>query len=101
VRDNFRKRRGWRSSENREWPDNALRHSFASCHLAHFKDAAVLALETGHTDSGMIFDHYREAGEAASARKLAQKQYWADVCPASRNLVLSHITLPFGFLLKA
>jgi len=66
VRDNFRKRRGWRSSENREWPDNAL-HSFASCHLAHFKDAAVLALETGHTDSGMIFDHYREAGEAASA----------------------------------
>jgi len=67
VRDNFRKRRGWRSSENRELPDNALRHSFASCHLAHFKDAAVLALETGHTDSGMIFDHYREAGEAASA----------------------------------
>jgi hypothetical protein len=63
VRDNFRKRRGWRSSENREWPDNALRHSFASCHLAHFKDAAVLALETGHTDSGMIFDHYPKLGK--------------------------------------
>jgi integrase len=43
-----------------KWPDNALRHSFASYHLAHFKDAAVLALEMGHTDSGMIFSHYRE-----------------------------------------
>jgi len=26
-----------------EWPDNALRHSFASYHLAHFKDAAALS----------------------------------------------------------
>jgi integrase len=43
-----------------EWPDNALRHSFASYHLAHFKDAAALALEMGHTDSGMIFNHYRQ-----------------------------------------
>ena len=100
MRDNFRKRRGWRSSENREWPDNALRHSFASCHLAHFKDAAVLALETGHTDSGMIFDHYRELGKPRLP-KLAQKQYWAGVCPARSNLVLSHITLPFGLLLRA
>jgi integrase/recombinase XerD len=33
-----------------DWPDNALRHSFASYHLAHFKDAAALALEMGHTD---------------------------------------------------
>jgi integrase len=42
------------------WPANALRHSFASYHLAHFKDAAALALEMGHTDSGMIFNHYRQ-----------------------------------------
>jgi integrase len=43
-----------------DWPDNALRHSFASYHLGHFKDAAALALEMGHTDSGMIFAHYRQ-----------------------------------------
>ena len=41
------------------WPHNALRHSFASYHLAHFKDAAALALEMGHTDTKMIFEHYR------------------------------------------
>jgi hypothetical protein len=28
--------------------------------LAHFKDSAALALEMGHTDSGMIFNHYRQ-----------------------------------------
>jgi len=27
------------------WPSNALRHSFASYYLAHFQDAARLALE--------------------------------------------------------
>ena len=41
------------------WPDNALRHSFASYHVAHFKDAKALALEMGHRDSGMLFNHYR------------------------------------------
>jgi integrase len=43
-----------------EWPPNALRHSFASYHLAHFNDAAALALEIGHTNQQMIFDHYRQ-----------------------------------------
>jgi integrase len=43
-----------------EWPDNALRHSFASYHLAHFKNAASTALEMGHHDSRITFAHYRE-----------------------------------------
>jgi integrase len=43
-----------------EWPDNALRHSFASYHLAHFKNAATTALELGHHDSRITFAHYRE-----------------------------------------
>jgi hypothetical protein len=42
------------------WPDNALRHSFASYHIAHFRDAASLALEMGHSTTKMIFEHYRE-----------------------------------------
>jgi integrase len=73
VCDNFRKR----FDETRtaagiaEWPDNALRHSFASYHLAHFKDAAALALEMGHIDSGMIFDHYRELVKPNDAER-----YW-------------------------
>jgi integrase len=43
-----------------EWPDNALRHSFASYHLTHFKNAASTALELGHHDSRVTFAHYRE-----------------------------------------
>ena len=43
-----------------EWPDNALRHSFASYHLAAFKNAASTALELGHHDSRVTFAHYRE-----------------------------------------
>jgi integrase len=54
-----------------EWPDNALRHSFASYHLAHFKNAAALALEMGHTDSGMIFNHYRQL-----VRPKEAERYW-------------------------
>ena len=43
-----------------KWPSNALRHSFASYFLAKFQDAAALALQMGHTTTGMIFTHYRE-----------------------------------------
>src|SRR4029453_15990661 len=63
-----------------EWPDNALRHSFASYHVAHFKDAKALALEMGHIDSGMLFNHYRalvkpkEAARFWSIRPLATKK---------------------------
>jgi integrase len=55
-----------------DWPDNALRHSFASYHLAHFKDAAALALEMGHTDADMIFRHYRQLVRPKQAEK-----YWS------------------------
>jgi integrase len=54
-----------------EWPDNALRHSFASYHVAHFKDAKALALEMGHIDSGMLFNHYR-----ALVKPKEADRYW-------------------------
>lgn len=44
-----------------KWPHNALRHSFASYNLAAFENANSLALEMGHRDSDMIFEHYRQA----------------------------------------
>ena len=43
-----------------QWPQNALRHSFASYHLAKFNDAAALALELGHSNSNLVFQHYRQ-----------------------------------------
>jgi len=54
------------------WPVNALRHSFASYHLAHFQDAAKLALELGHTSQDLLFKHYRELVKPEVAAK-----YWS------------------------
>ena len=47
----------------KQWPANALRHSFASYHLARGQDAAKTALQLGHTDTEILFDHYRELVE--------------------------------------
>lgn len=54
-----------------EWPENALRHSFASYHLANFKNAATTALELGHHDSRITFAHYRELVKPKEAER-----YW-------------------------
>jgi integrase len=54
-----------------DWPQNALRHSFASYHLARFNDAAALALELGHTNSNLVFQHYRQLVKPKQAER-----YW-------------------------
>jgi integrase len=56
------------------WPENALRHSFASYHLGHFRNAAETALELGHSNSAITFRHYRELvtpGEAERFWRIA------------------------------
>jgi integrase len=62
-----------------DWPENALRHSFASYHLAHFKNAASTALELGHHDSRITFAHYRELVKPKDAER-----YW-NIKPAGRG----------------
>jgi integrase len=54
------------------WPNNALRHSYASYHLARFNDAAALVLELGHTNSNLVFQHYRQLVKPKQA-----KRYWS------------------------
>jgi integrase len=54
-----------------EWPNNGLRHSFASYHLAKHQNAPQLALEMGHTTPRMIFDSYREVVTPQEAER-----YW-------------------------
>ncbi len=68
---------GWRgrwgaAKDAPVWPDNALRHSYASYHLAHFRDAARTALELGHSTTQMLFQHYRELVTGQDAKK-----FWA------------------------
>jgi integrase len=57
-----------KSANIEHWPHNALRHSFASYHLAHHQDAAKTALELGHTESATLFRHYRELVRAEEAK---------------------------------
>jgi integrase len=59
--DAVRKQAGFsiRGGEGIEWPHDALRHSYASYHLAKFEDAAALALQMGHETTAMIFSNYR------------------------------------------
>ena len=54
------------------WPNNGLRHLFASYHLAKHQNAPQLALEMGHSTPRMIFDNYREVVAPAEAER-----YWA------------------------
>jgi integrase len=59
----------------KRWPQNGLRHSFASYHLAKFQDAPALALQLGHTSTSLLFQHYREV----VAPEVAE-QYWLIAC---------------------
>jgi integrase len=65
------------------WPNNALRHSFASYHLARFKDAAALALEQGHTNAKLIYQHYRQVVRPAQAARYSK----IAPVPAGKNVV--------------
>jgi integrase len=43
-----------------KWPNNGLRHSFASYRLAATHDAPRVAVELGHTSPQMLYSTYRE-----------------------------------------
>jgi integrase len=59
-----------RAGLRHNWPTNALRHGYGSFHLAHFKDAAALALQMGNSVD-VIFRHYRELVRPKDAER-----YW-------------------------
>src|SRR2546430_8690821 len=62
------------------WPHDALRHSFASYHLAHHQSQDLTAHEPGHGSPAMLFAHYREVVTPAAARA-----FWA-ITPRSLKL---------------
>ena len=66
----------------KKWPPNALRHGFASYHLAKFNDQAKLAIELGHTKQNLLFRHYRELVKPDQAEK-----YWNIQPEAQTTLV--------------
>jgi integrase len=54
------------------WPDNALRHSFATYHLAQAKNAGLTAFQLGHTSAAMVQKVY-----AVPAALADWKAWWA------------------------
>jgi integrase len=73
--DDDRKRAGL----HQNWPQNALRHSFGSYHLARFNDTAALALQMGNSPD-VIFKHYRQLVKPRDAT-----QFWRLVPTAEVN----------------
>jgi integrase len=77
------------------WPHNGLRHSYASYHVAQFKDAAALALQMGHTTTDMLFDHYREVVSPQDAEK-----YWNIIRPLASDKIIESPALSLPALLS-
>lgn len=59
------------------WSSDVLRHSYASYHLAHHRNAADTAMEMGHTSATILYDHYRDLVTARDAAA-----YW-EIRPAT------------------
>ena len=64
------------------WPNNGLRHSFASYRLAAIHDAPRVASELGHTSPQMLYSTYREVVIPEEA-----EQYWK-ITPANAENVV-------------
>ncbi|MDD5198993.1 MAG: hypothetical protein PHC88_04260 [Terrimicrobiaceae bacterium] len=73
---NFRRKRwalcramGWQDG----WPEDVLRHSFGSYHLAKHQNAALTAEQMGHQNARMLYRHYREVVKDEADIE----EYWA------------------------
>lgn len=64
------------------WPHNAGRHSCASYHLAHHKDAGSLAASLGHPNPSILYAHYRNLVKAKAA-----KTYWSITPAEAENII--------------
>ncbi|MBQ5665727.1 MAG: tyrosine-type recombinase/integrase [Akkermansia sp.] len=52
----LRRASGW--GGGRKWPQDVLRHTFASYHLSHFRSYAELQVEIGHRDATLLRTRY-------------------------------------------
>lgn len=64
------------------WPKNAMRHSFASYHVAKHHDAPRTSLEMGHDNPQQLFTNYRELVKPTDADR-----FWKLTPTAGGNVV--------------
>jgi integrase len=65
------------------WPQDVLRHSFASAHYAAYKNPAHTALLLGHRDQNMLLTHYRDLMKPNDAAR-----YWTIVPRLAANNIV-------------
>lgn len=66
----------------RPYPANGLRHSYATYWLAKFKDSGALSLNLGHSNSRIVFEHYR-----APVPEEEAEAYWVISPKGKENVV--------------
>jgi len=66
----------------KDWPHNAMRHTFASYHLQMFGNANLTALQLGHKDIAMLDNHYKGLTTKSEA-----KSFWG-IRPGRRASVI-------------
>jgi integrase len=66
-----------------QWPQDVLRHSFASAHYAFHKNPAHTALLLGHRDQNMLLNHYRDVMKPSEAAR-----YWAILPQSSADNIV-------------
>ena len=84
VREAYRHTHIYEHGKIEKWPQDGLRHSYASYHLAKHQNAPQTSLQMGHTSPHMLFNHYRNLVLAGDADR-----YWAltqDQIDATRAL---------------
>ena len=65
-----------------KWPHNGMRHSFGSYHLAKFNNPGKTAMELGHTQTSIVFDHYRALVKPDEA-----EAYW-EIYPRQEGTII-------------
>ncbi len=68
--DRVRRKAGFKKGFS-DYPPNAARHTYATMALQKYQSANKVALQLGHTTTGLLFDHYR-----ALATPQQAEQYW-------------------------
>jgi integrase len=63
----LRRAAGW--DGDKRWPQDALRHTFASYHLCYFRSYAELQVEIGHRDATLLRTRYVDQRGVVNAGK--------------------------------
>ena len=90
VREAWRRTKDYEHGKIEKWPQDGMRHSFASYHLAQHKNAPLTSLQMGHMSPHMLFNHYRNLVLAADA-----ESFWA-VTPGVVQAAIDASRLPLN-----